>query len=130
MSQYSRSDTCLLPTDPCCPLFFRLDPQSLQEFRGSASHELLIENPHIQKVTVVTDEMTRGTIDGTEKENCIVGINRIMPEVEETNFDTFRQKKETRDECFDVRRGVTFVEQLLRIFRCNISSDQPGKFTS
>src|SRR6478609_3843356 len=84
------------------------DPQSSQEFRGSASHELIIENPHIQEVTVVTDEMSRRTIDGAQKEHRVVGINRIMSEMKETDFDTVSQQKESRDECLDLGRCIAF----------------------
>ena len=73
--------------------------------------------------------MTRRAIDGAEKEDCVVGVDWVMSEMEETDFDTFGQKKEFGYEGFDLRSGVALVEQFLSIFRNNIGGDQPDKFT-
>lgn len=45
-------------------------------------------------------------IDTAEEKDRIVGIHRIVPEVEESDFDTFCQKEKSGDERFDFCRRI------------------------
>jgi len=81
-----------------------------QKIRGSASYELIIKRPHIQKVPVVANEMSGRSIDGAEKEDRVVGIDGVMSEMEESDLNPIRQKEQAGDECFDFPGAVALFQ--------------------
>ena len=105
------------------------DLESSQKFDGFAGHEFIIEKPHVGKVAIIADEMGGRAIDGAEEKDCVVGIHRIVPEVEKTDFNKIRQKEESGDERFDFDRSISLFQQFFGILGCNVYGDEPAEFT-
>lgn len=80
-------------------------------------------------MNVVTDKVSRHAIDRAKEENRIVRIDRVMAEVEVTDFDSICQKEKTGDEGFHLERIIALFEQFFGILSRNVFSDEPAELT-
>jgi hypothetical protein len=88
-----------------------------------------IVGPERKEMLIVADKVAGAPVDRAEEEHHVVGIHRVMSEMEECDRDDLGVPDEKANEGLDVCRCNASCEQFLRIFGEGIEAVEDDELT-